>query len=123
MAGPSFGPPLYLGGSLEHAHPSPKADMLTPSPAVSLATVCPFARQNNEKKWTLVCSQNATATKNPPSKYLDQIISNIEAIQKQKQKKSKTKKLDKGTEPAGKVLRGTSDASHAGDRMLLVSEK
>ena len=44
--------------------------------------------------------------KHPPSYYLDQLIQHLDAIEKQKKKKAKTKKLPNGVEPAGGLLRG-----------------
>eukprot|EP00039_Didymoeca_costata_P006962 m.94940 g.94940 ORF g.94940 m.94940 type:complete len:1079 (+) comp13470_c0_seq1:169-3405(+) len=65
-----------------------------------------FMRQSNEKKWQLICSQNASEVKDPPSHYLDALLIHIEAIERQIKKKTKTKKVPTSVEPAGKILRG-----------------
>lgn len=65
-----------------------------------------FMRQSNEKKWQLICSQNNTDSKEPPSHYLDQLMIHIEAIEKMIKKKAKSKKVPASVEPAGKILRG-----------------
>jgi hypothetical protein len=69
-----------------------------------------FMQQSNIKKWHLICSQrmmNETVTAtHTPGHYLDQLITNCVAIDKQVKKKAKVKKLPANCDPAGKVLQG-----------------
>ena len=65
-----------------------------------------FMAQSDDKKWQLVLQQDAASSKDPPAHYLDQLLVHIEAIEKQTKKGAKTKKLPKGTDPAGGLLRG-----------------
>jgi hypothetical protein len=67
-----------------------------------------FMGQSNAKKWHLVCSQKMTenmTAANTPGYYLDQLIQNMDAIEKQIRKKQKNKKLPSGCDRAGKVRR------------------
>jgi len=65
-----------------------------------------FMAQSDDKKWQLVLQQDAASSKDPPAHYLNQLLVHIEAIEKQTKKGAKTKKLPKGTDPAGGLLRG-----------------
>ena len=68
-----------------------------------------FMQQSNVKKWHLILNQRMTVAATPtnaPGHYLEQLIVNCDAIDKQIKKKAKTKKLPSTCEPAGKVLQG-----------------
>lgn len=65
-----------------------------------------FRSQTNEKKWRLVISTRMAQSRHPPEFYLDGLLAHLDAIDKQRRKKAKTKKLPPNLESADELLKG-----------------
>eukprot|EP00048_Salpingoeca_helianthica_P005724 m.90967 g.90967 ORF g.90967 m.90967 type:complete len:545 (+) comp13717_c0_seq3:162-1796(+) len=70
------------------------------------AKVAELMQQSNEKKWHLVWAQMKVVARHPPSFYLESLLAHLDAIDKQRRKKAKVKKLPPGVEPVSTILRG-----------------